>query len=536
MPTNGSGDSSEDGSTESGTKRRDFMKIASVASAGALGTLAGCSGQSSDGSAQTATDSPTQDTDTSTDSDSESTQTDSGDGGEEGAAVLSYWSSIAAETPPLKEYYVNGMREFEKINDKKILVNLQALSHSNLKNKFVTAIEAGAGVPDMALSGTFGLQQFHNGNVIDHGPYIEETEGLPEDWAATQHAAGQYRDKWWAAGTTSLGSTQWGIVNEPFKQIGIENPHEELKTWTQMRRALDKIKSETSYRFPYEVTGTSGDVEAYWGNARTSFQDGVDPWLDVTDQGSYEEPYIKPNNDDRTDGMMINEIELGENYSSPGHPSRGDEDVYPMMLQGQVASQAYSAGVRALKAVNPNISFGWDGQITAIKGPKLDPNYGNEFDIPQLADKEGMHGGHTWALETQRTIQKASENKDEAWELAKFTLTDKRFLLPLLIDPKLNQSVSVYKPIQELQQQKKYADMRTQPVELSISQVANFGENFKTTGAAWDIPGTNTIRWTSLGETLSRAYADEFPTEEIGSQVYDHIKGVLQDNGLQAAN
>jgi hypothetical protein len=536
MPTHGSRDGSSSESTETGTKRRDFVKFAGVASAGALGTLAGCAGSDGGGGGtDTATDTPTE-TDSSDGGGGGTDTATATESGSEGPAVVKYWSSIAAETPPLNKYYKKKMREFEEIKNKETLVDIQALSHSNLKTKFVTTIEAGGGVPDLALSGSFGLQQYRNGNVIDHGPYIEETEGLPDNWTNSQVEAGQYRGEWWAAGTATLGNTMSTIVNEPFKQIGISNPHEELQTWTDFRRALIKVGEETDYDFPYEVTGVEGDVEAYWGSAHTAYTDGTDPWMDVEDQGSPDNPYIKVDGTDRTDGMIYNEIELGEEFSSPKHPTRGDEGVYPLMLNGKIASHAYGGSVRAIKAQAPNATFGWDGMFTGIATPRVDPNYGEEFDIPELAGKEGNHGGHTWSLETQKTIQEASEVKDAAWELAKFTLIDERFLIPLLVDPGLNQSVPTYEPMIEVQRQDKYKDMRTQPFEKSLELLEEHGGNFATTGAAWDIPGTNTIRWSDIGGTLSKAYADDFSTEEAPAKIKENMVATLEDNGIEPKN
>ena len=505
-----------------------------LAGAGALGALAGCA-NGGGGNEETPNGAEGTGDGTASGGEGGTGEQNNSDGGGQGSIKLTYWSSIGAETPNLKEYFTQGMRDFEETKDGNITVDLQILSHSNLTSKFATTVDSGSGVPDYAMTGTFGLQQYRSGNVIDHGPYIEETDGLPDDWSAAQQESARYRDEWWAAGAPAMGSTQFGIMVDAFNEVGIEEPGQ-LETWTDMRRAFDKIQEAGTYDHAYQVTGTPGDVEAYWGNARTAYTEGRDPWFDTEEEGSNEEPYIRVNHSDRTDGMMLNEYDLGQAYSSPGHPTSGDEDTYPMMLQGTLASQAYSCTIRSFTSLNPEIKFGWDGDAAAVTAPKLDPNYGEEFDIPQLAGKEGAHGGHTWTLETQTTIQEASEHKDEAWELAKYRLIDERFLFPLLIDPELNQSPSSYRPVLKKQQSDEYSEYLTQPFLNGVKQLTEYDANYRTTGANWDFPGANNLRWNSLGQTLSSAYAEEFSRDQIPAKVESAMRTVLKDNDVSAAN
>lgn len=510
----------------SGTRRRSFMKLAGAAGTGALGALAGCSSNGSNGGGGD---------NGGGGSNGSNAQSNSGNGGSQESVSISFWSAIAAETPSLKNYFSKGMTQFEKIHDQKIKVDMQVLSHDDLKKKYATTVDAGSGIPDVAMSGSFGLEQFQNGNVIDHGPYIEETDGLPDNWAKAQKESGKYRGKWWAAGAPAVGSTQWCLKTDAFKAAGVSGP-EDLETWTDMRRTLDKIKQKGDVKYAYEVTGVYNDVEAYWGNAHTAYTDGTDPWFDTDDKGSPNKPYIRVNHADRTNGMMLNEYDLGKAYSSPGYPSTGDEDTYPKILNGTIASQAYSCSIRSFTSLNPDVKFGWDGDVLGLTAPKLDANYGDEFNIPSLAGKKGMPGGHTWTLETQVTIQDASKNKDAAWELSKFRLIDERFLLPLLIDPDLNQSAAAYKPVLKKQQSSKYSKYRVQPFNVALEQLAKYGVNYTTTGAAWDFPGTDAVRWNAIGKTLSKGYAGQFPRKQIPAKVESAIRSVLKDNNVTPAN
>lgn len=231
--------------TEPDTRRRGFVKLAG---AGALGALAGCA--SGGGGDETPNPAGGEGNAGGDGGDGGSEDQNNSDGGGQGSVTLTYWSSIGAETPNLKEYFQQGMKDFEEAKDGNISVDLQILSHSNLTSKFATTVDSGSGVPDYAMTGTFGLQQYRSGNVIDHGPYIEETDGLPDDWSAAQQESAQYRDEWWAAGAPAMGSTQFGIMVDAFNQVGIEESGQ-LETWTDMRRAFDKSQSDTDYDYAY---------------------------------------------------------------------------------------------------------------------------------------------------------------------------------------------------------------------------------------------------------------------------------------------
>ncbi|MDX1747144.1 MAG: hypothetical protein R3324_14500, partial [Halobacteriales archaeon] len=336
------------------TNRRSLLKAAgAMASAGALGSLAGCAGgggstptprrivetrvvrETVEGEERTVIQTRVRERTRVVEKQAEDN-------------VVSFWSANAVETPILTEYYRKELREFEQIHDNKIIVNMQGLSYNNLKTKYATTVEAGAGIPDLAEAGTFGLEQFHNGNVLETSSLMEEDPDLPHQIVKAHQEAALFRDDWWAVFNHSFGQNNFAILNSAFKAVGIQDPHEEMQTWTQVRRAFNKVQNQKpgNVQFAHEVTGTTFDVEQYWGKARTSYKDGVDPWLDVTgDMGTFKNPYIKVNNEPRTDGMILNNIDLGQKYSSPQHPNRSDEECYPLMVQGTLASQMYGTGV-----------------------------------------------------------------------------------------------------------------------------------------------------------------------------------------------
>ena len=510
--------SGTDDSESTDINRRGVMKLAGAASAGALGSLAGCTGGTND-------DGNSQNTD-DTKSNNANTDTKAGDGGQQESVTVSYWSGKAAETPKLKQYFKDGMKTFEEQNSK-IKVDMTVLAWDQLNQKYITTMQSGTNPPDLASAGTYGLEMFQNGKVAELSSYMEGDPDLPEKWTPAMQEATEYQDKQWAAGIGGLNTTVFGLRSDIFRDAaGIQNPEKELNTWTQVRRAFEKIKKNTDSH-AYEVTGVQSDVEAYWGNARTSYTGGTDPWIDVENKGSTDNPHVKPGNAPRTDGMIKNNIDLGATYSTDKHPSRGDEGVIPLFVKGDVASFGYSLSVKSIKALDPSFKFGWDGQAYALAAPKLDPNYGEEFGIPELAGKEGQHGGHSWTLEGQLCVTKSSKVKEAAYKLAKFRNTSKDFGLPLYVDPELAQSVPAYKPLLQAIQQSKYKDMRTQPLNKQISLLEEYGDNYRTTGAKWDIPGTNTIRWDNIGGTMAKAYSGQIKRDKAPQQMASAIKKTI---------
>lgn len=506
------------------SKRTVLQAAGGMAATGALGALAGCTG-SDDGSST--------DTDSGSDSGSGNSSNDSSsDGGQQESVTVSYWSGKAAETSALQNYFEEGMQTFEDQNSN-INVDLNVLEWDQLSERYITTMQSGTNPPALASVGTYGLEMFRNGSVQELSTYMEGDSDLPEKWTPTMKEATNYRGDRWSGGIGAINTTHLGLHVGLFKEhTDVEQPAEDLKTWTQLRRALNQIQENTGNDvYPYEVTGVQSDVEAYWGAARTAYTDGTDPWLDVTDQGSPDDPVIKVDQNERTDGMILNNIDLGAEYSSPGHPTRGDEDVAPMLVNDQVASYNYGMSVQGIKAITPDATFGWDGDYMAIKTPKLDPNYGEEFDIPELAGKEGQHGGHTWALEGQLCVteSKSSAVKDAAYDLIKFRNTSPDFCLQLYADANLAQAVPAFNPLLDDILSDEYADMRTQVHTHMINELDEYGANYRTTGASWDVPGTNPIRWENIGGTLSEVYAGQIDRENATSEIASRIQTTLDE-------
>ncbi|WP_435185618.1 ABC transporter substrate-binding protein [Halobellus sp. EA9] len=446
--------------------------------------------------------------------------------------TVSYWSGKAAENSSLQQYFKEGMQTFEDQHSN-INVDLNILAWGQLTQKYITTMQSGTSPPALASAGTYGLEMFRNGAVEDLSTYMEGDPDLPEKWTPTMQESTDYRGQRWAGGIGAINTTHLGLNVSLFKEhTDVQAPEEDLNTWTQLRRALDQIQEGTGDGvYPYEVTGTQADVEAYWGAARTAYTGGTDPWIDVTDQGSPENPVVKPGQTERTDGMIKNNIDLGEQYSSGGYPSRGDEGVLPMLVNDKVAAYNYGVSVQGIRGLTPNATFGWDGDYMAISTPKLDPNYGEEFNLPELAGKEGQHGGHTWSLEGQLCVSKSKSSavKEATYQLLKFRNTSPEFCLELYASPDLAQAVPAYTPLLDDIRSEEYADMRTQVHNHMIEELANYGENFRTTGAAWDTPGTNTIRWDQIGGTMAEAYAGQISRENAASTMGDRIRSTLAE-------
>lgn len=470
--------------------RREFVRgTLGAAATGALGTLAGCTGGEGDGS-------ETEDT-----GGSGSGGTDGGDSGGTASKRVRYWSTMAAENASVGKFFQESMKTFEEQHGN-VRVDLQTMSVGDIKEKLPTAVTSG-NAPDAAEGGSASLPFYFDDRLVEHGKYIEGASDLPDKWDRTATEANQFRGDWWSGGNLFSFGTMLGLNPKPFKQVGVEDPSE-LSTWTGFRRAVDKIDSQLD-TIGYEETGTPGDLESYWGQARTAYTDGTDPWFQSEKSWQNPEKACAIGDRGRTDGMIKNCIDMAKTYSSQEVATRGDEDIPSLMLTGRVASFTYGLGnVTRYKSVKDDVTFGWDGDIYQRPIPKLDPNYGKEFDIDELAGKEGQHGGHTWSLERTKQIFKNSKHPDTAWELVKYTNVNKEHVLPLLgnhyfgipsFEPRKEELVSQY-------------DL-TQIQKNQIDSIQKYGPQYNTTGAAWDLKDTSTIRWTDINETISQAIAGQ---------------------------
>lgn len=494
--------------------RRKFMKKASAATGtGALGTLAGCGGGSDgDGEGGGATD-------TDGDADADETPTpETGDGGTSETAKLRFLSGLAAESSIVRDHFSQELGRFEEIQGN-VTVNLTRASYGDLAEKISTAVKAGD-PPDLAESGSAGIEFFLDDMVVDHGALIEEAENIPEKWTQATIDAARFQGEWWATGQNRHNVTLLTVRPKLFKEVGVESP-DDIATWTDFRRAVDQIHQENSDVVAYEMTGAFFDLEAYWGEARTAWTEGRDPWFNVEDMNPWEdvEGSLRVGADPRTDGMIKNAVDMSHSYSSPEAAQRTDEEIPPLMLTDQIASMPSGLGTaQRWKQVKEDVVFGWDGDVWMGPHPRLDANYGDEFGIDELAGHKGQHGGHAWALLMQKQIFKDSAYPNLAWELAKFTNLDEEFILPLVGEK--------YTAIPSYQPYMKRVVDEYDPVQIHAAQIEaaeTYGPQYKTTGAAWDLETTDPIRWTDLSETISEAIAGQHTIDETPGLIRERI-------------
>jgi len=505
--------------------RRDVLKAAGLAGAGALGSLAGCTGgdgDGGDGGSGQQTDTSAEEkkqegassffggTETETEG-SESTETADGGGGGE-TVTLDFWSGLAAESRLTKEHFNSEMKRFEEMKGN-VEIKMEMISYGDMTQKISTVVQGG-NPPDLGEPGSAGIQFYLKDQVVDHGPYIEEAEGIPDNWTAATLDAAKFRGDWWATGQNRHNVTLLTLRPKMFKQVGIDSP-DQVKTWTDFRRALNNIQEEYPDAWAFEETGAFYDLEAYWGEARTAWTDGKDPWI----RGDPSDPTVLVGEEGRTDGMIKNTIDLSKTYSSPKSPDRADEEIPPLMLTDKVASMTSGLGTaQRWKAVKEDLEYGWDGDVWMGPDPKLDPNYGDEFDIPELSGHEGQHGGHAWALLMQKQIFSGSDHPDLAWDLARFTNVDEDFIVPLVGDiytaipsyvPYMDRVIEEYDP--------------TQMHQAQIDAINEYGPQYSTTGAAWDLDNTDPIRWTAINETISQAMAGQYTIDETPGLIRERI-------------
>ena len=227
---------------------------------------------------------------------------------------------------------------------------------------------------------------------------------------------------------------------------------------------------------------------------------------------------------DQTDGMIKNTIDLAKTYSSPDASQRNDEEIPPLMLTDRVGSMTSClATIQRWKAVKQDVTFGWDGDVWTGPHPKLDANYGEEFDIEELAGHEGQHGGHAWALLTQKQIFEQSEHPDLAWDLAYYTNANEKFILPLVGE--VYTSLPSYQPyLEKLLQEYDFPQMH----QAQIEAAQKYGEQYAVTGAGWDQKDTNKLRWTDLNQTISQAMAEQHAVDEAPGLIRERMLGTLR--------
>ncbi|WP_143423239.1 extracellular solute-binding protein [Halegenticoccus soli] len=482
------------------TSRRTFLKATTAAtSAGALGALTGCLDSLSGG----------------------------GGGGGSETTTVSFLSAQAAENADIQSHFQDSMKTFEEKNEN-VKVDLQTASYGDIKSKLSSTVSSG-NPPAFAESGSGGLQYFFNDKIPDHSKYIEETDGMPDDFTSANQEAAKFRGEYWSAGAMRHTNSNLGIRPKLFSQVGVQNPMEELSTWSGFLDAIQKIDQQTD-AIAYEETGVYNDLESYWGYARTAYTGGTDPWL----RGDPKDPTVvvaNENHDDqgKTDGMIKTCVKLADQFSSPEAASRGDEEIPSLMVTGKVASFTYATPTaNRWRAAKDDVKIGWNGgngDYMLLPNPKVDPEFGSNFGISELEGVEGDHGGHVWSLEQQQTIFKTDEKtQSAAWDLNMFLLSDEEFVLPAWgeyyeaipgLNPMMDKVLNEYDLAQSTTQAFKNLDQ--------------YGDQYASTGAAWDVKPTDQIRWTDINETISQAIAGQHNMEETPQLVRQRIQKTLKN-------
>ncbi|WP_254544684.1 ABC transporter substrate-binding protein [Halomarina pelagica] len=432
-----------------------------------------------------------------------SDQPTTSDGGGSEKVTVNFWSFLAAENAKAGEHFEQSLKNFESMNPN-IGVNMQAISGGQMRNKLPSAVSAG-NAPDLAEGGIAGLEFFLDGTLADHGSYVEGGDFL-DGFTQANRDSMTYQGEYWSGGGNRHLVSMLAVRPKLFKDVGVDDPAQ-LETWTGYRRALEKMTQKHPQVYAYEATGAPNDLESYWGEARTAYSGGEDPWFDSK---AWENPTdsLKVGQAGRTDGMIKNIIDMANAYSSEKAATRSDEQVPPLLLTDQAASFTYGLGnpVR-YRSVEQDVTFGWDGDIWQGPIPKLDANYGQEFGIDELAGKEGAHGGHLWAIQMMKQAFGQDHNKPEqAFKLMTYLNTSADHNLTLLAED--YPALAAYKPLnQKLLSQ--YGDSMPQIQKVMYDLPKQYGSQYNSAGANWDLRETSQIRWTDLNQTISEGIAGQ---------------------------
>jgi hypothetical protein len=494
--------------------RRTFVKgTGATAATGALGALAGCSGGGSD---------------ENTNGGNGGNDGGNDGGGGSGSTTIQFISGMAAENSDIRKHYQDSMKDFQDKNGS-VKVNLQAVSYGDIKTKLSSTVGAG-NAPALAEGGALGLKFFNQGKVPNHKPFYDKTKGFPDNLTAANKDSAQFRGDYWSGGAQRHTNSNLGINVQAFKKAGVSNPKKDLATWSDFYGYLQKIDKNQDIT-AWEETGAYNDLESYWGEARTAYTGGKDPWI----RGEGTDPTVVVGSDHKdapkTDGMIKNCIKLSKQFSSKKTASRTDEEIPSLMLTNRVASFGYATPTaNRWTQVKSNVKFGWqggDGDVMLLPMPKLDPNYGSKIGISELEGVSGDHGGHVWSLEQQTSIFDVSDaQKKAAWDLNVYLLTDKDFTLPAWGE--YYQAIPGYTPMMDTLL-KEYEDKLPSWTTTAIDNVNKYGKQYATTGAAWDVKGTSDIRWNNINKTISSAMAGQISVDETPKKINQKITKTLKE-------
>ena len=490
------------------TTRRDLMKGVSAATAtGALGALAGCSGNGGGGGGGGGSENG-----------------GSGQSSGQESVTIDYWSQFPTANPEVRKWYPTSLKRFEKMQDGKVNVQLTGVTPSGMLKKVRSAVEAG-NPPDLSGRGELGIDLYPNGVTIDHSNYVKEAN-YSENMSQSAVGGAKFRDVWISMGRPA--STVWMVGMRPkfFKQVGIDNPMDQLSTWTDYRRALEKIKKNNSNVWAYEATGAWNDLETYWAEAHTSFK-GDDPWMDTQDKGTPKDPHVKIGQNPKTDGMIKNTVDIANAYSSKQAGSRGDEEIPSLLFTDRVGSYHYGlGGWKRYTTVNPDAKFGWDGDVYEMPFPKLDPNYGQEFNIPELAGKEGMRGGFSPAL-GGTMIFKKSKVKEQSWQLEKYLKTNEKHLIPFRT--KYLPRPPTWKPALETIRKNHMSDVPQVYEQAVKAKLGPYAKNYFGAGSEWEVFGASEIRWDAINRPISKSIQGQIKKDKLPGQIRSQVMSMLKE-------
>lgn len=500
---------------ESSSRRRDFLKATVV---GALGTLAGCGGGSGE-QEQTETNGAEDAADGGTEEPS--------DGGTEETVKIPFLSATFVENTTTRELFKESMRRFEE-QQGNVEVDLSGAAFGDIKEKLASSVQGG-NPPTIAQAGSLGLEFFEQGKVPSHESWLQETEDLPDEWHAVNKETSNYRGEWWCGGAAA--HTVWGLAIRPklVSQVGVSDPEQEFKNWSGLYDTVQRVDDELD-TIAWEETGTVFDLESYWMEARTAHTGGANPWI----RGDYTDPEVVINNGkesgSRTDGMIKNCVQLADDFSSPESPNRGDEEMPSLMLSDR--SAIYPHGVQswtAFTAIQEDATFGWQdgsGDFMLLPMPKLDPDYGTTVGISELEGLQGEHGGHVSGLEAAHAIFDVGDQKkmDLAWKLNHYMQTDDEHLVDIF--GRGDAAIPTYQPKVDIVS--KTLDV-PQPYDMATEMMAKYGPQYMSTGATWDVGGTDTIRWNDINETISEALAGQHEIDNLPQIIRERVINTLEE-------
>jgi hypothetical protein len=528
-------DDSPDTNDES-TSRRDVLKATSaMTAAGAMGALAGCTGGDGGDGGGDGGDGGDGGGGDGGDGGATPTEGDGGDGGGSETVQISYLSAEAAENSLTTPQFEKSIGRFED-QQGNVSVKLQTASYGDIKQQISSRV-SGGNPPTLGEFGSAGLELWENGDVPDHGPFVEASEHYPDAWSAASKSTADFRGSYWCGGPMRHSVSNLGIRPKMYSAAGVSDPFEELSTWSGFWEATTAVAEEFPDAFAYEKTGVYNDLEDYWGEARTGHTEGQDPWI----RGDPTDPDLQIGANPRTDGMIEHTLALAQEFSSPESASRGDEEIPSLMLTDKVASFTYmTQNFTRWYQTKDDAVIGWDGgdgDVMLLPNPMLDDAGGlaSELNdrgygyVSRLGEAgSGAHGGHVWALEqAQGLFAGHSQAQQEAgWALNTFFHRDEQHVLE-----EYGETYPSIPADSDMQQVllDELGDDLPQNFAQVLDNLGEYGSQYNNTGAPWDVRGTDQIRWTDINETISQAIAGQIQGSNLVSEVQSRVETTLSE-------